>query len=101
MPSKHERKMQKFDKYVAEMRAAGCVVIAYSPDDVRNAITYQLADSMSDHKFEFHPDVDLMQVAQDTHEDDTLWDAISEAVGFAYGRAVAETHFGLEREEVN
>ena len=93
--------MQKFDKYVAEMRAAGCVVIAYSPDDVRNAITYQLADSMSDDRFEFHPEVDLMQVAQDTHEDDTLWDALSGAVAFAYGRAVAEEHFGLEREEVN
>ena len=101
MPSKHERKMQKFDKYVAEMRAAGCVVIAYSPDDVRKAITYELSDGMSDHKFEFHPEVDLVQVAQDTHEDDTLWDSLSEAVAFAYGRAVAEEHFGLEREEMN
>ena len=98
MPSKNERKMRKFDKYVAEMRKAGCVVIAYSPTDVYNAITYQLAPQSGE--FEFHPDVDLVQVAQDTHEDDTLWDAISEAVAFAYGRAVAETHFGLEREEV-
>lgn len=101
MATKHERKMKKFDKYVAEMRAAGCVVIAYSPTDVYNAITYQLADSMTDHRFEFHPEVDLVQVAQDTHEDDTLWDAMSEAVAFAYGRAVAETHFGMDKEEVN
>jgi len=101
MPSKHERKMQKFDKYVAEMRASGCVVIAYAPEDVRNAITYHLADSMTDSTFEFHPDVNLVQVAQDTHEDDTLWDALSGAVAFAYGRAVAETHFGIEREETN
>ena len=101
MATKHERKMKKFDKYVAEMRAAGCVVIAYSPTDVYNAIKYQFADSMTDPKFEFHPDVNLVQVAQDTHEDDTLWDALSEAVAFAYGRAVAETHFGIEKEEVN
>lgn len=84
MPSKYERKMKKFDKYVAEMRAAGCVVIAYTPDDVRNAITYQFADSMTDPKFELHPMVDLVQVAQDTHEDDYLWDAMSNAVGHAY-----------------
>ena len=84
MPSKYERKMQKFDKYVQEMRAAGCVVIAYTPDDVRSAITYQFADSMSDPKFEFHPDVDLVQVAQDVHEDDGLWDTLSEAVAYAY-----------------
>jgi len=84
MATKHERKMAKFDKYVAEMRAAGCVVIAYSPTDVHNAITYQFADSMTDPKFELHPMVDLVQVAQDTHEDDGLWDTLSEAVAYAY-----------------
>lgn len=103
MPSKHERKMMKFDKYVAEMRAAGCVVIAYSPDDVRNAITYQFADSMTDPAFEFHPDVDLVQVAQDTHEDDGLWDTLSEAVGYSYKCAVesvGDYARQVEREEV-
>jgi hypothetical protein len=96
MATKHERKMQKFDKYVAEMRAAGCVVIAYAPDDVRNAITYQLADSS--HEFEWHPEVDLVQVAQDTHDDDTLWDALSESVAHTY-----RLHCGLRdaaRDEV-
>jgi hypothetical protein len=96
MPSKHERKMQKFDKYVAEMRAAGCVVIAYAPDDVRNAITYQLADSS--HEFEWHPEVDLVQVAQDVHEDDTLWDALSEAVAHTYRVHCAA--YNREKDEV-
>ena len=102
MPSKHERKMQKFDKYVAEMRAAGCVVIAYSPDDVRKAITYELSDSS--HGFEFHPWVDLVQVAQDTHEDDALWDALSESVAFMYSRelaAIEEYERDQALEEVN
>lgn len=102
MPSKHERKMKKFDKYVAEMRDAGCVVIAYSPDDVRNAIRYEFADSMTDPKFEFHPNVDLVQVAQDTHEDDGLWDALSTAVGYAYccaAEAAGDYARQVEREE--
>jgi hypothetical protein len=98
MPSKYERKMKKFDKYVAEMRAAGCVVIAYTPDDVRNAITYQFADSMSDPAFEFHPRVNLVEVAQDTHEDDYLWDAISNAVGHSYKMSV-EAIDQYEREQ--
>ena len=104
MPSKHERKMQKFDKYVAEVRAAGCVVIAYSPDDVRNAITYQFADSMTDSTFEFHPWVNLVEVAQDTHEDDALWDALSESVAFMYSRqlaAIEEYERDEALEEVN
>ena len=102
MPSKHERKMQKFDRYVAEMRAAGCVVIAYSPDDVRNAITYQLADSS--HEFEWHPWVDLVEVAQDTHEDDGLWDTLSEAVAFSYKmsiEAIEQYEREQTKEEVN
>lgn len=82
MTKTNQRTLKKFDRYVAEMRAAGCVVIAYSPDDVRNAITYQFADSS--HEFEWHPDVDLVQVAQDTHEDDGLWDTLSEAVAHTY-----------------
>jgi hypothetical protein len=111
MPNNYDRKMKKFEKYVAEMREAGCVVIAYTPDDVRNAITYQFADSMTDPKFEFHPMVDLMQVAQDAHEDDYLWDAMSNAVGHAYKCEVegmddyardveAMESFAQEREEV-
>jgi len=96
MATKHERKMLKFDKYVAEMRAAGCVVIAYSPDDVRNAITYQFADSS--HEFEWHPSVDLVQVAQDVHEDDGLWDYLAEAVGYTYRNACNE--YDREKEEV-
>ena len=96
MPSKHERKMAKFDKYVAEMRAAGCVVIAYTPDDVRNAITYQFADSSTE--FEWHPEVDLVQVAQDVHEDDGLWDYLSEAVGYTYRNTCNE--YDREKEEV-
>ena len=84
MPSKYDRKMKKFNRYVEEMREAGCVVIAYTPDDVRNAITYQFGESMTDPKFEFHPRVSLVLVAQDTHEDDYLWEAMSNAVGHAY-----------------
>ena len=98
MASKYERKMQKFDKYVAEMRAAGCVVIAYSPTDVHNAITYQFADSMTDPKFELHPWVNLVEVAQDVHEDDGLWDALSEAVGYSYKMSI-EAIEQYEREQ--
>ena len=98
MPSKYERKMQKFDKYVAEMRAAGCVVIAYTPNDVRSAITYHFADSMSDPKFEFHPWVDLVEVAQDTHEDDGLWDTLTEAVAYSYRMSI-EAIEQYEREQ--
>ncbi len=100
MPS--EEQMRKFDQYIAEMREAGCVVIAYAPEDVRNAITYHLADSMTDSTFEFHPDVDLVQVAQDTHEDDGLWDALSEAVAYSYKcavEAVGDYARQVEREE--
>jgi hypothetical protein len=99
MATKHERKMQKFDRYVAEMRAAGCVVIAYSPDDVRNAITYQFADSSAD--FEWHPEVNLVQVAQDVHEDDGLWDYLSEAVGYTYRNHCDEADREHTAEEVN
>jgi hypothetical protein len=98
MPSKYERKMAKFDRYVGEMREAGCVVIAYSPDDLRNAITYEFADSMTDPKFEFHPDVNLVHVAQDTHEDDTLWRSLSEAVAHTYRMLCMEAD--REKEEV-
>ena len=77
--SEKKRSNKQFDKYIAKMRAAGCVVIAYSPDDLRNAIAYQLGTS-SDEKFEFHPLVDLADIAKDAHEDDSLWDALSESV---------------------
>jgi hypothetical protein len=100
MPSKYERKMKKFDKYVAEMRAAGCVVIAYSPTDVYNAITYQFADSMTDPKFEWHPEVDLVHVAQDVQEDDGLWDYLSETVGQTYLNHCDEADREKAEEEV-
>lgn len=87
MPTDHERLMTKFDEYVAEMRDAGCVVIAYTPDDVRKAISYQLG-TRSDEEFEFHPLVDLIEVAKDTHEDDTLWDALSESIAWMYSRSL-------------
>lgn len=93
-----EAQLRKFDKYVAEMRAAGCVVVAYSSDDVRNAITYQFADSS--HEFEWHPKVDLMQVAQDVHEDDGLWDYIAEAVGYTYRNHCDEADREQTAEEV-
>lgn len=97
------RTLKKFDRYVSEMRDAGCVVIAYTPEDVRSAILYQLATSMTDPAFEWHPDVDLVQVAQDVHEDDTLWDSLSEACAYAYKsecEAMDDFARQQEREEV-
>lgn len=99
MTKTNARTLKKFDKYVAEMREAGCVVIAYSPDDVRNAITYQFADSSAG--FEWHPEVDLVQVAQDVHEDDGLWDYLSEAVGYTYRNHCDEADRERTKEEVN
>jgi hypothetical protein len=45
-----------------------------------------------------------VEVAQDTHEDDALWDALSESVAFMYSRqlaAIDEYERDEALEEVN
>jgi hypothetical protein len=69
---------KEMDRYVEEMRKAGCVVIVYTPEDVRNCLAELYQTDELDER------VSLMDVATDVHEDDAVWDAMSEAVDRAY-----------------
>ena len=79
---------EKMDRYVEEMRKAGCVVILYTPEDVRNCLAelYQVD--------ELNERVSLMDVATDVHEDDAVWDTMSKAVDRAY-RCLVEKEGGI------
>jgi hypothetical protein len=89
---------EKMDRYVKEMREAGCIVIVYTPEDVRNCLAELHQTDELDKR------VSLMDVATDVHEDDAVWDAMSEAVNHAYVCLVeGEDDYERQqaREEVN
>lgn len=93
---------EEMDRYVEEMRRAGCVVVVYAPEDVRNCLAELYQTDELDKR------VSLMDVAMDVatgvHQDDAVWDALDAAIRLAYCCLVEgedDYERQQEREEAN
>lgn len=86
-----EAEIKELDQCVKRMRELGCVVFAYSPEDVWQVATRHGTDTWDER-------VDLKDLAGYVQEDDQVWELLWNVVEDSYDHEI-EYHDDPEKDE--